>query len=110
MEYVNHPDHYKKEGRKECIVEMQDRFGSYITIIFDLTNAYKYLYRAGLKENNSQPKVSLLFKENNSIEQEIAKARWYYNHAMSLYKADVRLDGQEYKLLNYIRRELKKYD
>lgn len=97
MEYVNHPDHYQKEGRKECIVEMQDRFGSYITIIFDLTNAYKYLYRAGLKENNS-------------IEQEIAKARWYYNHSMSLYKADVRLDGQEYKLLNYIRRELKKYD
>lgn len=96
MEYVNHPDHYKKEGRKECIVEMQDRFGSYITIIFDLTNAYKYLYRAGLKENNS-------------IEQEIAKAKWYYNHAMSLYKADVRLEGQEYKLLNYIRRELKKY-
>lgn len=96
MEYVNHPDHYKKEGRKECIVEMQDRFGSYITIIFDLTNAYKYLYRAGLKENNS-------------IEQEIAKARWYYNHAMSLYKADVKLEGQEYKLLNYIRRELKKY-
>lgn len=97
MEYVNHPDHYQKEGRKECIVEMQDRFGSYITIIFDLTNSYKYLYRAGLKENNS-------------IEQEIAKARWYYNHAMSLYKADVRLDVQEYKLLNYIRRELKKYD
>lgn len=97
MEYVNHPDHYQKEGRKECIVEMQDRFGSYITIIFDLTNTYKYLYRAGLKENNS-------------IEQEIAKARWYYNHAMSLYKADVKLEGQEYKLLNYIRRELKKYD
>lgn len=97
MEYVNHPDHYQKEGRKECIVEMQDRFGSYITIIFDLTNAYKYLYRAGLKENNS-------------VEQEIAKAKWYYNHAMSLYKADVKLDGQEYKLLNYIRRELKKYD
>lgn len=97
MEYVNHPDHYQKEGRKECIVEMQDRFGSYITIIFDLTNAYKYLYRAGLKDNNS-------------MEQDISKARWYYNHAMSLYKADVKLEGQEYKLLNYIRRELKKYD
>lgn len=97
MEYVNHPDHYKKEGRKECIVEMQERFGSYITIIFDLTNAYKYLYRAGLKDNNS-------------MEQDISKAKWYYNHAMSLYKADVKLAGQEYKLLNYIRRELKKYD
>ena len=97
MSQVEHPSHYNIPGRKECIVEMQDRFGSYITIIFDLTNAYKYLYRAGLKENNS-------------IEQEIAKARWYYNHAMSLYKADVKLEGQEYKLLNYIRRELKKYD
>lgn len=96
-EYVNHPEHYRKEGRKECIVEMQDRFGSYVTLIFDLTNAYKYLYRAGMKENNS-------------VEQDIDKAKWYYNHAMSLYKADVRLEGQEYKLLNVIRRELKKYD
>lgn len=96
-EYVNHPEHYRKEGRKECIVEMQYRFGSYVTIIFDLTNAYKYLYRAGMKENNS-------------VEQDIAKARWYYNHAMGLYKDDVRLQGQEYKLLNVVRRELKKYD
>ena len=97
MEHVNHPQHYQREGRKECIVEMQDRFGSYITIIFDLTNAYKYLYRVGLKENNS-------------IEQEIQKARWYYNHAMSLYKDNIRLEGNDYKLLSYIRRELRKYD
>ena len=96
-EKVNHPDHYQKNGRKECIVEMQDRFGSYITIIFDLTNAYKYLYRAGDKEDNPE-------------DQDIAKAKWYYNHAMSLYKGDVKLDGQEYKLLSWVRRELKKYD
>ena len=94
---VDHPSHYNKPGRKECIVEMQDRFGSYITIIFDLTNAYKYLYRAGLKDGNT-------------LADDLSKARWYYKHAMSLYKDDVRLVGQDYKLLNYIRRELKKYD
>lgn len=97
MEYVNHPKHYQREGRKECIVEMQDKFGSYITIIFDLTNAYKYLYRAGCKDGNSK-------------DQDIAKAKWYYTHAMSLYKADIKLEKQEYKLLSCIRRELKKYD
>jgi hypothetical protein len=97
MEQVNHPQHYSKQGRKECIVEMQDRFGAYITIIFDLTNCYKYLYRAGDKPGNDEG-------------QDIDKALWYYNHAMSLYKADVKLTGNEYKLLSYIRRELKKYD
>ena len=24
---VNHPSHYNKEGRKECIVEMLEKFG-----------------------------------------------------------------------------------
>ena len=97
MELVNHPEHYQKTGRKECIVEMQDRFGSYITILFDLTNCYKYLYRAGDKDGNSK-------------DQDIEKAKWYYRHAMALYKADVKLTGQDYKLLNYIRKELRKYD
>lgn len=97
MEYVNHPNHYKQEGRKECIVEMQDKFGSYLTIIFCLTNSYKYLYRAGNKEGNSE-------------EQDIAKARWYYDYAMSLYKDDVKLVANEYKLLTAVRKELKRHD
>ncbi len=97
MELINHPNHYKKEGRKECIVEMKDRFGSYITIIFCLTNAYKYLYRAGCKDGNPE-------------EQDIAKAKWYYNYAMYLYKSEIKLFADEYKLLDVVRRELRKYD
>lgn len=27
-EMVNHPDHYNRPGQKECIVEMEERFGS----------------------------------------------------------------------------------
>ena len=96
MEYVDHPRHYQKDGRKECIVEMQDRFGAYITILFCLTNAYKYLYRAGEKEGNSEV-------------QDINKARWYYDFAMSIYKG-IKLTTTENKLLRYIREELKKYD
>jgi len=95
MSLVNHPVHYNKSNRKECIVEMQDRFGTYITIVFCLTNAYKYLYRAGQKEDN--PK-----------EQDIDKAKWYYNYAMKIYRG-VSLSSQDFKLLQYIRTELRKY-
>ena len=95
MSVVNHPNHYKKSGRRECIVEIQERFGTYVTIIFCLTNAYKYLYRAGEKENN--PKA-----------QDIEKARWYYDYAMKICHG-VTLSGQELRLLQYIRMELRKY-
>lgn len=67
MENVNHPLHYQKEGRKECIVEMRERFGENTVATFCLTNAYKYLYRAGDKDGNSK-------------EQDIAKAKWYFNY------------------------------
>lgn len=63
-EAVNHPQHYQKEGRKECIKEMEERFGAYETCIFALLSAYKYIYRAGEKEENS-------------AEQDLAKAKWY---------------------------------
>lgn len=49
MEQVNHPTHYNREGRKECIVEMRERFGDVATGIFCLLNAFKYDYRAGEK-------------------------------------------------------------
>lgn len=67
-EKVNHPPHYQREGRKECIEEMRDKYGDCITYIFCLTNAYKYLYRAGEKEGNSEV-------------QDIAKAKWYMEYA-----------------------------
>lgn len=64
MEQINHPSHYNIEGKKECIEEMKDSFGTYITAIFCLTNCYKYLYRVGHKEGTD----------------DVAKAKWYWNY------------------------------
>ncbi len=66
MEQVNHPEHYNLPGKKECIVQMKEDYGVRIVAIFCLTNAYKYLYRAGYKPG--QPEA-----------QDIQKARWYFN-------------------------------
>ena len=52
-EQVNHPSHYNKAGRKECIAEMEEKYGIPATVGFCLMNAYKYLYRAGDKFGNS---------------------------------------------------------
>ena len=57
-EAVNHPQHYQKEGRKECIKEMEELFGVYQTCIFALLSAYKYIYRAGEKEGNTRTTLS----------------------------------------------------
>lgn len=70
-EMVNHPSHYQKDGRKECIVEMEELYGGEITAVFCLTNAYKYLYRAG-------------DKADNSFEQDKRKARWYFDYTNRL--------------------------
>lgn len=53
-ELVEHPDHYNKDGRKECWEEMRDLFGDEAVAIFDCLSAYKYLYRAGSKDNNPE--------------------------------------------------------
>lgn len=68
IEYVNHPNHYNKKGRKECIEEMCDIFGVTATVQWAIITAHKYLYRAG-------------DKEGNSYEQEISKAKWYLEWA-----------------------------
>ena len=31
-EQVNHPSHYLKGGRKECIVEMEEKYGAEMTV------------------------------------------------------------------------------
>lgn len=69
-EQVNHPSHYLKGG-KECIDCMVEEFGAKAVINFCLCNAYKYKWRAGLKEGNSAM-------------QDIAKAEWYLNKAKEL--------------------------
>ena len=63
---INHPSHYNKHVRKECIVEMHEKYGLFATSIFCLLSAYKYIYRAGEKAGN--PEV-----------QDTGKALWYYN-------------------------------
>ena len=70
-EMVNHPSHYNKAGRKECIVEMEERYGAEITAVFCLTNAIKYLYRAGEKFGESARK-------------DISKSKWYFDYTNML--------------------------
>lgn len=70
-EQVNHPSHYSKAGRKECIVEMEELYGAEATTMFCLTNSYKYLYRAG-------------DKFGNPARQDADKAKWYFDYANKL--------------------------
>lgn len=70
-EMVIHPEHYNQEGKKECWDEMVDLFGAQAVAIFDALNAYKYRYRAGLKEGNS-------------TEQDTAKIDNYMRHCADL--------------------------
>lgn len=68
---VSHPSHYNKAGRKECIVEMEEKYGAEATAIFSLLSAYKYGYRAG-------------DKADNPMEQDINKAKFYFEHTNKL--------------------------
>ena len=70
-ELVIHPEHYNKEGRKECWEEMIEKFGPDNVAVFDCLNAFKYMYRAGDKDNN--PK-----------EQDMEKCTNYMRHAADL--------------------------
>lgn len=70
-EMVSHPSHYNKSGRKECIVEMEEKYGAEATAVFCLTSAYKYLYRAG-------------DKIDNPAEQDFSKAKFYFDYTNKL--------------------------
>lgn len=80
MEHVEHPSHYCAEGRKECIVEMVEKYGFRATASFALLSAYKYLYRAGSKADNPE-------------EQDEKKAEFYLNwvteNALRYYGEDI---------------------
>lgn len=78
---VYHPSHYNKDGRRECWDEMIDIFGIDAVIDFDFLSAYKYFYRAGLKDGNP-------------AEQDIAKIKNYVNHAKML----IDRNSDDYKL------------
>jgi len=69
-EFVNHPDHYN--GYDIEVIDMMVRIWGYeATIMFCLMNAYKYRMRLGMK-----PGVS--------IEQDLAKEKWYKQKAKEL--------------------------
>lgn len=68
-EKVDHPAHYKREGAMECIDEMLIVFGEEAVINFCLCNAYKYRYRAGLKDDK---------------EEDLRKSDWYIKKAAEL--------------------------
>lgn len=70
-ELIQHPSHYNAEGRKECWDEMVDVFGFEAVVTFDVLNAYKYYYRAGLKDGNPE-------------EQDLKKIDQYLDHASKL--------------------------
>lgn len=70
-EMVNHPSHYCRPGRKECIDEMIDLYGIEATEQWCRMTAYKYHYRMGLKDDPAQ---------------EIGKAEWYERKADELRK------------------------
>lgn len=73
IEKVKHPSHYARKNpkSKECIEEMRDKYGDANVSIFCLLNSYKYLFRAGEKEGET-------------YEEDIAKAKWYYEYADKL--------------------------
>lgn len=68
MSNVDHPSHYNISGRKECIVEMLEKFGEDAVKTFCVLNAYKYRYRHELKNGA----------------EDLQKAEWYDNFASKL--------------------------
>lgn len=67
---VDHPAHYQKGG-KECIDVMIEDFGKEAVVAFCKLNAFKYRWRAGLKEGNT-------------ADTDEAKAQWYEKKAEEL--------------------------
>ena len=94
MNNVNHPSHYNIPGKKECIVQMREDYGETITAIFCLTNAYKYLYRAGHKGDKKE---------------DIEKAKWYFNYLEDVLSCDSE-DVNYIQLYHDIQMELRHYD
>lgn len=74
MDNVNHPSHYNIPGRKECIVEMLEKFGIEKVQAFCELNAYKYRYRHELKNG----------------QEDLDKAAWYEAKQAELAAADKR--------------------
>ena len=94
MDAVNHPAHYNRPGQKECIVQMEEKFGIEATKWFCLLNWFKYMYRYSLKNGK----------------QDLKKAEWYkqrflqYDGDQNFLKKfpDGMIDPAEYFNLHWI--------
>ena len=75
---VNHPKHYEGSTSIECIEAMIIVFGKQAVYDFCKCNAFKYLWR---------------YKDKNGIE-DLNKADWYYEKAMTLRKGNNEKDAQ----------------
>lgn len=69
---VNHPSHYNT-GKFECRDVMIEVFGKEDYIAFCKLSAFKYVFRGGKKEGNSE-------------RQDLQKAVWYLNDVIELMK------------------------
>ena len=80
-EMVNSPAHYN-QGSIECIDAMVSAFGAYSSAEFCKINAFKYLWRLGHKDDETQ---------------EIGKIKWYLDKYLELTKPPIgiRLDTGE---------------
>ena len=65
-EKVNHPAHYNKPGRKECIVEMLEIFGIEKVLAFCELNAYKYIYRSDMKGGQEDKDKALWYVQKQN--------------------------------------------
>ena len=70
-EMVNSPAHYN-QGNIECIDAMVSAFGAYSAAEFCKINAFKYLWRLGYKDDETQ---------------EIGKIKWYLDKYLELKKS-----------------------
>lgn len=94
---VIHPKHYNTEGRPECWEEMRRLFGDECVGVFDVLNAYKYLYRAGEKEGNP-------------AEQDMAKIYNYMRHCADLVTTSEQTVTKAKRCYTILKKELKKND
>ena len=98
-EMVNHPSHYNLDGRKECIVEMEEQFGVKNVATWCYMTAYKYLYRMGNK---------------GDAEEDIDKASWYVDYVDALCDKwntesfDVRMEQQLKQSIKDAKKKLRK--
>lgn len=65
------PPHYRAGSAYETIRVMEEWFGVESVVVFCRLNAVKYLSRAGAKEGEP-------------MSRDLAKARWYIDHAAKL--------------------------